>query len=220
MSVALLEPLEGVLHMGAAALGVGLDARQETQLLGYLDLLDKWNAVYNLSAVRERQKMLTHHVLDSLAIVPLIRRLGSRTLLDVGSGAGLPGLVLAIAIPELAVTLVDAVQKKTAFLTQVKGELGLSVRVNHARVEALTVDENFDCIASRAFSSLSDLVRLAAAHIRPGGVFVAMKGAPSAAEIAGLPAPWQVRETLALTVPGLHAARCALVIGKPETGTS
>jgi 16S rRNA (guanine527-N7)-methyltransferase len=212
-------PLQERLQQGALALGVALSPGQERALLDYLSLISKWNGVYNLTAVRDPSQMLSHHILDALAIVPLIAELAPGRLLDVGTGAGLPGIVLAIALPQLNVTLLDAVQKKTAFLTQVKSELGLSVTVQHARVEALTGTETYDCIVSRAFSSLAELVTLCAGRLARGGAFVAMKGAPTDAELAALPPPWTVERNIALHVPFLDAARCALVIrsGNLET---
>lgn len=201
------------LHEGLAALGVSADGAQQDRLLDYLALLEKWNGVYNLTAIRDPQAMLVSHLLDSLAIAPLVARLAVRRLLDVGAGAGLPGIPLAIVLPHLHVDLVDAVQKKVAFQTQVKAQLHLTnVACHHARIEVLTLDNMPDCIVSRAFSELADMVTLTGPVLAPGGVMVAMKGVTPHAEIAALPVGWAVRETLELTVPGLDAQRCAVVL--------
>jgi 16S rRNA (guanine527-N7)-methyltransferase len=204
--------LEELLSRGAAELGVILDVDQRRKLLDYLDLLVKWNAVYNLTSVREPAQMLTTHLLDSLAIVPLIRELGAERVLDVGSGAGLPGIPLAIASPELAVTLVDAVQKKVAFLNQVKGSLMLQISPIHIKVQALTSSEGYDCITSRAFSSLSEFAASSAHLLAPRGVLVALKARVPLDEIRALPAGFSVARIIELHVPGLDAQRCAVVL--------
>ena len=205
--------LAGSLSAGLSALQVSLDPERQERLIDYLDLLEKWNSVYNLTAIRKRQDMLSAHLLDSLAIVPLIERLGVHHVLDVGAGAGLPGIPLAIALPALRVDLVDAVQKKTAFQTQVKAQLLLTnLHCHHARVEALTLPKSPDCIVSRAFSELADMVRLAGGLLAPGGVMVAMKGQLPQQEMAALPAPWRVAQVQPLQVPGLDAQRCAVVL--------
>ena len=193
-------------------LGLNLSTTQRNQLLDFLFLLCKWNAVYNLTAIRNPDEMLIRHILDSLAAVAVVRRLAPKSLLDVGSGAGLPGIPIAIALPEVAVTLVDAVRKKIAFQLQVRGELGLSIHSIHTRVEALTFNETFDCVISRAFSDLEDLVSSSAERVAPGGVLVAMKAQSPLAEIEHLPRDWRVREVVNLTVPGLNAPRCAVIL--------
>jgi 16S rRNA (guanine527-N7)-methyltransferase len=217
VQAALETPLADALHAGAARMGVTLSSDQSGQLLRYLALLSKWSAVYNLTSLREAQQILSHHILDSLSIVPLVKRLAPASILDVGTGAGLPGIVLAVAFPGIPITLVDAVQKKTAFLIQAKAELGLDFTVQHARVEALTGDEQYSCIVSRAFASLGDLVRLCAARLAPDGVFLAMKGAPSAAELASLSPPWRILESVPLEVPQVQAARSAIIVGRPDS---
>jgi len=213
--------LAGRLAQGLDAMGLSLAAAQQGQLLEYLALLEKWNAVYNLTAVREVAAMLPAHVLDALSIVPLLARLGVGHVLDVGAGAGLPGIPLAIAMPALRVELVDAVQKKVAFQTQVKAQLRLAnLHCHHARIEALTLAEKPDCIVSRAFSALDDMVRGAGRLLAAGGVMVAMKGLHPDAEIAALAPGWRVAELVDLTVPGLDAQRCAVVLrrhGEPGT---
>jgi len=196
----------------ARALGDALQALQlpladsaRTRLLDYVLLIDKWNRVYNLTAVREREKMLAQHVLDSLAVAPHI---SGSTLLDVGSGAGLPGIPLAIARPQLAVTLLDANHKKAAFLKQAAIELGLdNVDVVNVRVEAWDAPRRYDVVISRAFSDLAEFVGLAAAHCAEGGALAAMKGVHPYEELAQLPAPYCVSAVIPLTVPGLDAER-------------
>lgn len=209
-----MRPLQAALERGAAELGLVLGDRQIAQLLDYLELLGKWGAVYNLTAVRDPHEMLTHHVLDSLAVVaPLRRHLagaggrGRARLLDVGSGAGLPGVVVAICCADVDVTCVDAVAKKAAFIRQVAASLALpNLRGVHARVEALS--ESFDVVISRAFASLADFTRLAANAPAPDGVWVAMKGRHPVEELAALPQQKQVFHVEQLAVPGLEARRC------------
>lgn len=195
---------------GAQALGVALSEAQAAQLLDYLALLQKWNRVYNLTAVRDPQEMLTHHLLDSLAAVaPLRRQTGGQPvrLLDVGSGAGLPGAVFAICCPEVDVSCVDTVAKKAAFIQQVAVSLKLlNLRGVHARVENLTGP--FDVVSSRAFASLADFVNWSDGALGQGGVWLAMKGKHPADEIAALPAGVDVFHVEQLSVPGLGADRC------------
>jgi len=199
-----------VLKSGVAELGLSLGDAQFEQLLGYLTLIQKWNKVYNLTAVRDPQEMLTHHLLDSLtAVTPLLRHTGGRSakVLDVGSGGGLPGIVLAICRPELDVSCVDTVGKKAAFIQQVAVSLKLpNLRGIHARVETLTGP--FDLICCRAFASLPDFVSWSRAALAPQGVWMAMKGKHPQAEIDGLPADVQVFHVEPLTVPGLDVERC------------
>ena len=208
------------LRQGAAALGLALDEAAQTRLLAYLDLLAKWNRVYNLTALRDPVQMLTHHLLDSLAVVaPLRRHTQGRParLLDVGSGGGLPGVVIAICCPEIAVTCVDAVAKKAAFVQQAAGELGLGNLVGrHARVEA--VCEPFDIIVSRAFASLTDFVNWSRGALAEQGVWLAMKGKRPDDEIAALSAGAAVFHVEPLQVPGLDAERC-LVWLRPTGST-
>ena len=202
------------------ALGVELLPLQLDQLLTYLDLIQKWNKVYNLTAVRDRAQMLTHHLLDSLAVIaPLRRRLdvmgvvGSAKLLDVGSGAGLPGVVIAICCPHLTVHCVDTVAKKAAFLNQVAVTLKLTnLRAIHARVENLT--EQYDVISSRAFASLADFSTLSSGALKTGGAWLAMKGQHLQAEIDALPRGAGVFHVEQLTVPGLDAERCIVWMRK------
>lgn len=190
-------------------LGLAPSDAQIGALLAYLDLLERWNAAYNLTAVRDRAAMLSQHLADCLAIVPALERhAGSGRLLDVGSGGGLPGVVIAILLPGWDVTCVDAVAKKAAFLRQVAGALPLpNLHAEQARVEALQAPK-FDLITARAFASLPDLVRWTAHLLAPGGVWLAMKGRAPADEIAELPPDVSVFHVEPLAVPGLAAQRC------------
>ena len=202
--------LEEGLRAGAAELGLALTDAQVAQLLAYQALIQKWTQVYNLTAVRDPQEMLTHHLLDSLAAVaPLRRQTGGQPvrLLDVGSGAGLPGAVFAICCPEVDVSCVDTVAKKAAFIQQVAVSLKLpNLRGVHARVENLTGP--FDVVSSRAFASLADFVNWSDGALGQGGVWLAMKGKHPADEIAALPASVEVFHVEQLSVPGLGADRC------------
>jgi 16S rRNA (guanine527-N7)-methyltransferase len=209
----------------AATLGVGLDERQIDALLGHLALLVKWNQTYNLTAVRDPSAMLHHHLLDSLAVVaPLNRHLsGLETraprLLDVGSGAGFPGLVLAAALPQLEVTCVDAVGKKASFIRQAAAELRLhGVQVVHARVEQLQ-QTAFDVITSRAFASLVDFTRLTTHLLAPAGCWMAMKAKVPDQEILALPAEIEMFHVEHLQVPGLNAERCLIWMRRFEPRT-
>jgi len=208
------------LAQGVAVLGLALDTAVLDALLAYLDLLVKWNRVYNLTAVRDPAQMLTHHLMDSLAVVaPLRRHTGRRParLLDVGSGGGLPGVVIAICCPEIDVTCVDAVAKKASFIQQVAGSLKRSnLHGLHARVE--TVTQPFDVVASRAFASLGDFVMGSRAARGERGVWMAMKGKHPADELAALPAVVEVFHVERLAVPGLDAERC-LVWMRPQCST-
>lgn len=201
------------LEAGLAALGLEVGGEGRQKLLAYLALLDKWNRVYNLTALRARGNMLTHHLFDSLALVPYLDRAAPANLLDVGSGGGLPGIPLAIVRPAMAVTLIDAVAKKTAFLTQAKGELGLAnLSVATGRVEDYRVAGGFAAIVSRAFATLAEFVRASRHLLAPGGRFYAMKGKFPEEEIAALPEDVVLAESLALTVPGVAAQRHLIVM--------
>lgn len=203
--------LTTTLAQGAAALQRDLSERQIALLMDYLALLIKWNAVYNLTAVRDPAQMVVQHVLDSLAAVAAFD--GVHSVLDVGAGGGLPGMVLAIARPDMQVAMIDTVHKKTAFLTQVKAELGLgNVTVHTARVEQLQVAQPFEVITSRAFAELADFINWSGHLLAPGGRFIAMKGVNPQQELARLPAGWAVREVRALAVPGLQAERHLIFI--------
>lgn len=205
------DQLTRTLIEGARGLQLALSDAQITQLIDYLALLAKWNAVYNLTAVRDPAQMVTQHLLDSLAAVPAFAN--AHNVLDVGAGGGLPGMVLAIARPDMQVSMIDTVHKKTAFLTQVKAELGLlNVTVHTARVEQLQVSRKFDVITSRAFAELNDFVTWAAHVLAPDGRFIALKGVLPKEEIARLPAGWKMTGVQPLHVPGLDAERHLIVI--------
>ena len=198
------------LAAGIAALGLDLPASAEGRLLAYLALLEKWNRVHNLTAVREADKMVSHHLLDSLAVVPYFP---AGRVLDVGSGGGLPGIPLAITRPDLAVTLIDSVAKKTVFLLQAKAELGLgNVSVVTGRVEAFQPETGFDTITSRAFSDLKEFVTLTRHLLVPGGRWLAMKGLYPHEEIAALPDWVKLSADHALNVPGLDATRHLIIL--------
>ncbi|PWF55570.1 16S rRNA (guanine(527)-N(7))-methyltransferase RsmG [Massilia glaciei] len=205
-----------ILADGIKELKLELDPQQHEKLLDYLALLFKWNAVYNLTSVRDPLQMVTHHLLDSLAAVPAFA--GAVSVLDVGAGGGLPGMVLAIARPDLKVAMIDTVHKKTAFLTQVKAELGLTnVSVHTMRVEQLQVPHKYDVITSRAFADLSDFVNWSGHLLAEGGRFIALKGVETPSEHENLPAPWKATELRQLQVPGLQAERHLVFIQKSET---
>jgi len=206
------EQLATMLAGGVDALGLAVDERRQAMLLDYLALLSKWNSVYNLTAIRDPQQMLIQHVLDSLSIIPHLMSLGPSSALDVGTGGGLPGIVMAIVLPDWRITLNDIVHKKTAFLTHAKGALGLSnVTVVTGRVETLRpgveVDALFDVIVSRAFAELSDFVQVAGHLLAPGGSLWGMKGVRPDDEIARLPAGMAVDQLIRLEVPLLKAER-------------
>ena len=209
--------LEISLNDGARSLGLALTDSQIRQLLDYLALIQKWNQVYNLTALRDPAEMLTHHLLDSLAVIgPLREQLRGRSpadavagwsLLDVGSGAGLPGAVIAICCPDIAVTCVDTVAKKAAFVQQTSVALKLpNLRGRHARVEKLV--QHFDVVSSRAFASLVDFTAWSAGALVPNGIWLAMKGKSPAEELVQLPPDVEVFHVEQLTVPGLDAERC------------
>ena len=207
-------PLEPQLRAGLQTLDLALNEAQITALLGYVDLIQKWTRVYNLTAVRDPQDMLTHHLLDSLAVVrPLRQQLAalgrdeSVRVLDVGAGAGLPGVVLAICCPAMTVHCVDTVAKKAAFVQQAAVSLKLlGLRGIHARVESLS--EPYDVVCSRAFASLADFTQWSVGALAPLGVWMAMKGKHPAAELLALDPGVQVFHVEPLQVPGLDAERC------------
>lgn len=204
-----MHPLDERLRIGAGDLGLQLTQDERRRLLDYLDLIQKWNRVYNLTALRDPQQMLTHHLLDSLAVLLPLRRQApaAMRLLDVGAGAGLPGVVIAICRPDLAITCVDTVAKKAAFITQAAAALALpGLTALHRRVEDLTGP--FDLICSRAFASLPDFVAGSAQALSPGGLWLAMKGKRPDAEIAALPPSVDMFHVEPLAVPGLGESRC------------
>jgi len=208
-----MHPQMTALKKGLEALGLVLTDEQQSHLLAYMDLIAKWTKVYNLTSVRDADEMLTHHLLDSLAVIAPLRRelaglaLPHIRLLDVGSGAGLPGIVIAITCPDVWVTCVDTVAKKAAFIQQVAAALRLpNLKGLHARVESL--HEPYDVVCSRAFASLLDFTSWSHSALAPHGVWMAMKGKDPAQEIAVLPAGVHVFHVEQLHVPGLDAERC------------
>ena len=212
------------LRDGLAVMGLDLSAAMQSRLLGFVALLKKWNRTYNLTAIRDEGEMVTQHLLDSLAVLPALAELcaavspqaalAGRRWADVGSGAGLPGIPLAIARPELAMTLIEAVDKKSAFQRQAKIELALSnVAVLNARVEDVAVGR-FDAVISRAFADLTGFVRVAGHLAVPEGRLYAMKGLAPEDETRRLPHGWVVLDCVRLSVPGLDAQRHLLVLGR------
>lgn len=213
--------LKPALLAGLRELGLSLSDGQVDQLLAYQDLIAKWNKVYNLTAVRDPQEMLTHHLLDSLAAIPpLLRQTGGDPgfalerpirLLDVGSGGGLPGVVIAITCPQIEVHCVDTVLKKATFIQQVAASLKLpNLRGIHARVESLKAEEGigYDVVCSRAFASLLDFTTWSRSALKRDGVWMAMKGKHPTDELAALPGEVSVFHVEQLVVPGLAAERC------------
>ena len=215
------------LEAGLSEIGLTLDTARIDKLFDYLALLRKWNGIYNLTAIRHPDEMLTHHLLDSLAAVPALADAARATkvdetaccrVLDVGSGGGMPGLPLAIACPDISVLMVDIVQKKTAFLTQCRAQLGLPNAAAHwGPVEKLEDGKGFAVITSRAFAELTDFVTLSGHLLAPGGKLIAMKGVYPQAELdrmeaAGLMSQWEVDAVPRLTVPGLQAERHLVVL--------
>ena len=210
------------LRDGLAVLGLDLPAAMQSKLLGFVALLKKWNRTYNLTAIREESEMVTQHLLDSLSVLPALplscaavspgTTLAGKRWADVGSGAGLPGIPLAIARPDLGMTLIEAVEKKSAFQRQAKIELGLSnVAVSNGRVEDMP-GGRFDAVISRAFADLSDFVRVAGHLAAPYGRLYAMKGLAPEDETRRLPPGWVMLDCARLSVPGLDAQRHLIVL--------
>lgn len=206
-----------LLRQGVAGMGLALPASAMDQLANYLDLLVKWNRVYNLTAIHDEAKLVSHHVLDSLAVV---RHLPDGNIVDVGSGAGLPGIPIAISCPDRVVVLLDSNHKKGAFLKQATAELGLaSTQVVIERVEVYRPAELFKTVISRAFSDMADFVKLAGHLCASNGVMIAMKGLRPDEEMAQLPSSWNVTKTVRLEVPQLEASR-HLVFLRPTSTLS
>jgi len=199
---------QNALAAGLAELGIDLPEAAQDKLLAFRDLLLKWNKTYNLTALRDPEQAISHHLLDSLAILPHV---GDGPLLDVGSGGGLPGIPLAIARPELSVSMVDTVQKKATFLQQAAIQLGLkNVVAHHARVEQLP--GQYAQISSRAFAELKLFTDLTRQLLAPGGRWLAMKGVRPDDEIAALPSDIVVEHIIPLHVPGLDAERHLIIL--------
>jgi 16S rRNA (guanine527-N7)-methyltransferase len=200
-----LNQVVSLLRQGVAGMGLTLPIAAMDQLTRYLDLLVKWNRVYNLTAIRDEAKLVSHHLLDSLAVVS---HLPDGNMVDVGSGAGLPGIPIAISCPGRAVTLLDSSHKKSAFLKQVIAELGLATtQVVTERAEAYRPSELFKTVVSRAFSDLADFVKLAGHLCASDGVLIAMKGLHPDEEMACVPSSWKVIKTVRLEIPQLEASR-------------
>jgi 16S rRNA (guanine527-N7)-methyltransferase len=196
---------------GLAQMGIALDPAAQSKLVAYLRLIEKWNRIHNLTAVREPGQMVVLHLLDSLSVLPHVT--GARTLLDVGAGAGLPGIPIAIARPDLSVTLLDASHKKATFLRQVKAELALSnVEVVCERVEKWHPAALFDIVVSRAFAELAEFVEQAKHLLAPDGAMLAMKGVHPFEEIAKVPASHRVEDVVELRVPSLDAQRHLILL--------
>lgn len=199
---------QSALQAGLMALGLDFPEEKQEKLLAFRDLLLKWNKVYNLTALRDPEQAIAHHLLDSLAILPHV---GAGALLDVGSGGGLPGIPLAISRPELSVSMVDTVQKKTTFLQQAAIQLALqNVAVHHARVEEMR--GQYAQISSRAFAEMGQFVSLTRHLLAPGGRWLAMKGLRPNEEIRALPADVAVESIIPLSVPGLDAERHLIIL--------
>lgn len=209
------EPLRQRLCAGLAALDIELDDTALARLLAYVDLLQRWNAAYNLTAVRDPAEMVTRHLLDSLAILPFVQ---GDTLADLGSGAGLPGIPLAIAVPERDILLVDSNGKKARFLREAVRKLELTrVRVAESRVEA--VQDSFDCITARAFASLVDMLAWGGHLLAPGGAWLALKGRFPQDELSAVPPDFRIDKVVQLQVPGLDADRHLVVIKHVEAAS-
>jgi 16S rRNA (guanine527-N7)-methyltransferase len=200
------------LQQAAQQLSLTLSAQQQQALIDYLALLNRWNSTYNLTAVRDPHEQLVLHVFDCLAVMPWFLQRRPQRILDVGSGAGLPGVILALLLPDTQVHVIDKVAKKTAFITQCKGVLKLSnLTVHTGRVEALR-EPPFDVITSRAFATLKDFVLCTQALLAEEGVWAAMKGIMPQAELHDLPAGIQAQQILSLSVPQLEAQRHLIML--------
>lgn len=211
-----MNPPAPALAEGCESLGLALSTDQQGRLLQYLSLLHKWNRVYNLTAIRDESKSVSHHLLDSLAVLPHLK--GPR-LLDVGTGAGLPGIPIAIARPDLAVVMLDSNHKKLAFVTQAIGELGLeNASVERTRVEQWQPAEGFNTVISRAFAELADFLRLAGHLLAPGGRVLAMKGLHPHEEIAAMPEAFACEQVLTLNVPDVGSRHLVVVRATPPKG--
>lgn len=216
--LALPPGLAAGLAQGIAALGLDLAPAQQHKLLDFVALLAKWNRTYNLTAIREPERMVTHHLLDALAVLPHLPSRPALRVLDVGSGGGIPGIPLAIARPDWQLTLVDANHKKVAFVRQAAIELGLrNVDAQAVRVESLVPAAPFDVVISRAFADIATFAATSARHLAHDGALVAMKGVHPDEELTEVPASLRVTATHALHVPGLDAARHLVVMHRSDT---
>jgi len=206
-----MEACRKILASGIASLNLSMTDEKIDQLLGFIKLIEKWNKAYNLTAIRDREEMARLHILDSLAIAPHIE---GKRVIDIGTGAGLPGIPLAICLPEIDFTLLDSNAKKTRFVQQVVLELKLkNVEVLHSRVENYHPEKTYDAVLTRAFAGLSDIVRLTAHLLSKDGVLLAMKGQNPDAELAGIAAK---KSVVSVSVPGTDIERCLVRIQLPE----
>lgn len=207
--------LDALLRRGLEAMQLELSASTQTQLLAFLRLLEKWNRAYNLTAIRQIEQMVPKHLLDSLSILPYIR--GPRAL-DIGTGAGLPGIPLALARPDISFTLLDSNNKKIRFVRQAVQELGLkNVEAIHTSVEQYQPTDCFDCIVARALATIPDMLKLSRHLLVPHGVFLAMKGVFPQEELTAVDADFRVRESVRLTVPELDATRHVVILESIST---
>ena len=203
--------LEEQVGRGLVSMGIAVSPAQQSRLCAHLELIAKWNRVHNLTAVRETSQMVVLHLLDSLSILPQLA--GVRTMVDVGTGPGFPGIPVAIVRDDMAVTLVESSHKKCSFLQQAKTELALAnVSIACERVERFAPDRKFDAVVSRAFSDLPDFVEQASHLVAPGGKLIAMKGVYPFDEIARVPSTHRVAQVLELHVPTLEAKRHLVVL--------
>jgi 16S rRNA (guanine527-N7)-methyltransferase len=206
-----MEDCRKILASGIASLNLKVNDQQVDQLLNFIKLIEKWNKAYNLTAIRDREEMARLHILDSLAIVPHIE---GKRIIDIGTGAGLPGIPLAICLPEVGFTLLDSNAKKTRFVQQVVLELKLkNVEVLHSRVENYHPEQRYDAVLTRAFASLPDIVKLTAHLLSKEGVLLAMKGQSLDAELAEITAK---KSVISVSVPGTDVERCLVRIQSPE----
>ncbi|MCK9619503.1 MAG: 16S rRNA (guanine(527)-N(7))-methyltransferase RsmG [Methylobacter sp.] len=206
-----MEDCRKILVSGIASLNLNVTDQQVDQLLSFIKLIEKWNKAYNLTAIRDREEMARLHILDSLTIVPHIE---GKRIIDIGTGAGLPGIPLAICLPEVGFTLLDSNAKKTRFVQQVVLELKLkNVEVLHSRVENYHPEQTYDAVLTRAFASLPDIVKLTAHLLSKEGVLLAMKGQSLDAELAEITAK---KSVISVSVPGTDVERCLVRIQSPE----
>jgi 16S rRNA (guanine527-N7)-methyltransferase len=206
-----MEDCRNILVAGIASLNINVTDQQIDQLLDFIKLIEKWNKAYNLTAIRNREEMVRLHILDSLAILPHIQ---GKRIIDIGTGAGLPGIPLAVCLPEISFTLLDSNAKKTRFVQQVVLELKLkNVEIFHSRVENYHPELRYDAVLARAFASLADIVKLTAHLLGKDGVLLAMKGQNLDAELAEISAK---KSVISISVPGTDVERCLVRIEMPE----